>query len=129
MRPDRSEASTPAPPRDPRDEPDQKVILIHPQAPAYPGYGQACNGCGLCCLWRPCPLGVAITRRVRGPCRALVWSPLSNAYRCGLLTSPRSFVRWLPARLVQRIARRWIAAGAGCDAQLRRQDVNPDSRR
>ncbi|MEI6025151.1 MAG: hypothetical protein WCT47_00435 [Betaproteobacteria bacterium] len=104
-------------------------MLIHKQAPAYPGYGQACNGCGLCCLWRPCPLGVAITRKVRGPCRALVWSPLSHAYRCGLLTSPRRFVRWLPASLVQRVARRWIAAGAGCDAELQRLDAEPQSER
>jgi hypothetical protein len=74
-------------------------------------------------------LGVAITHKVRGPCRALVWSPLSLGYRCGVLTSPRRFVRWLPVQLVQRIARRWIAAGTGCDAELRRLDVDPDGKR
>lgn len=98
---------------------DQKVILVHPLAPSHPGIGQACNGCGLCCLWQPCPVGMVVTGRVRGACRALVWSDSQGAYRCGLLQTPERFVHWLPADLVRRLARRWIAAGVGCDAPLR----------
>ena len=63
---------------------------------------------------------MAVTRQVHGPCPALLWKSEDRAYRCGLLTSPEKHVRWLPRSLVQRLARRWIAAGTGCDAPLER---------
>lgn len=100
-----------------------RVVLIHPLAPPAPGFGQPCNGCGLCCLMEPCPVGIAVTRRRTGPCEALIWGSEAAAYRCGVLSAPGQFVPWLPARLVQRLARRWIAAGAGCDARLERLDA------
>ena len=34
------------------------VIHLHPSAPPKPAEGAACNGCGVCCAWQPCPLGV-----------------------------------------------------------------------
>jgi hypothetical protein len=92
------------------------VILLHPDAPAKPAAGQACNGCGVCCAWQPCPLGMLLSRRRRGACRALQWA--SGQYRCGVLAAPQAHVRWLPAALVRRLARRWIGAGRGCDADL-----------
>ena len=52
-----------------------RVIQIHPEAPRKPSYGLPCNGCGVCCLDEPCPVGVVVSRRRRGPCLALHWQP------------------------------------------------------
>ncbi len=100
------------------------VIHIHPQAPPKPALGAPCNGCGLCCLVAPCPVGMLISRRRTGACDALVWSDEGGCYRCGLLVDPGRVVgwRWLhwgPVRwLWLRWARRVIAAGKGCDATV-----------
>lgn len=87
-----------------------RVILLHPDAPPKPAAGAACNGCGVCCAWSPCPLGLLLTRRRGTACRALEWR--QGSYRCGVMTGSR--LRWLPRAWV----RRWIAAGIGCDAAL-----------
>ena len=107
---------------DPPQQDPARVVWIHPQAPQPPGFGQPCNGCGLCCLTQPCPLGMFIGRTTQGPCSALIWSEGAGAYRCGVLASPSQFVPWLPAGLVRGLARRWISAGSGCDAPLARDD-------
>lgn len=101
----------------------RRVVQIHPLAPHPPGLGSPCNGCGLCCLAEPCPVGMVVTRARKGPCGALVWSDEARAYRCGLLVSPGRFVSWLPEPWVRALARRWIAAGTGCDAPLERLNV------
>lgn len=72
-------------------------------------------------------MGVAITRKTLGPCRALDWSAEQAVYRCGLLTSPHTFVPWLPQAVVRRVARRWIAADTRCDANLERADSKPEN--
>lgn len=101
-----------------------QVIHIHPEAPPKPVLGAPCNGCGVCCLVEPCPVGMLISRRRTGACDALVWSPEDTAYRCGLLVAPERFtggrlLRWGPLRrLWLRWARRVIAAGQGCDADF-----------
>jgi hypothetical protein len=83
-----------------------QIIRVHADAPLKPRLGDACNGCGVCCLAEPCPLGVLVSLRLRGPCRALRWDDATRRYRCGLAhRSP-----WA------RLARRLIAAGAGCDS-------------
>ncbi|MCE4536103.1 hypothetical protein LXT12_02360 [Pelomonas sp. P7] len=91
----------------------RRVIHIHPEAPPKPAPGQPCNGCGVCCLAEPCPLGVVLSRRLRGACVALRWD--GARYLCGALTAQPSglFGRW-----GLRLVRRWIAAGAGCDCSL-----------
>ena len=97
------------------------MIHLHVDAPAKPAEGDACNGCGLCCAAEPCPLGVLVSRRRRGACRALQWSDSAGRYHCGLVSAPASVLPWLPATLapwVARLARRWIAAATGCDATL-----------
>ena len=101
----------------------QRVVMIHPDAPGYPGFGRSCNGCGLCCLAAPCPMGMLVTGKRKGPCDALVWSMSASEYRCGLILKPRDFVPVLPERLVRALVHRWIAAGAGCDAHLERLDI------
>jgi hypothetical protein len=84
------------------------VIRIHAQAPAKPAWGEPCNGCGVCCLSEPCPVGVLVSWRRRGACAALHWDAGAERYRCGLLDPARP---WRSA-----IVRRWIAAGRGCDS-------------
>lgn len=95
-----------------------RVILLHVDAPAKPATGMACNGCGLCCAAEPCPLGMLLSRRRRGACKALQWHEGGGHYRCGVLMAPRRWLPWLPARWAQGLTRRWIAAGRGCDAEL-----------
>ena len=94
------------------DKPTQ-VIQIHPDAPPKPALGQPCNGCGVCCLAEPCPLGVILSRRLKGACVALRWD--GARYECGALTAQPS---GLVGRVGGWLVRRWIAAGAGCDCSL-----------
>lgn len=91
---------------------------MRPEAPLKPAVGQPCNGCGVCCLFEPCPLGVVLSRRRRGACVALQWDNAASNYRCGALADPGRHLGWLPAGWARRLIRRWIAAGQGCDADL-----------
>jgi len=90
-----------------------RIIQIHPDAPPKPAFGQACNGCGVCCLVEPCPLGVVLSRRLKAACVAVSWD--GARYVCGALPAqPSGFIGKLGGWLVKR----WIAAGAGCDCSL-----------
>ena len=82
------------------------VIRIHAHAPPKPVWSAACNGCGVCCLSEPCPVGSVLSLRRRGACRVLQWDETAARYRCGLMG--HSLLRPLVAR--------WIAAGQGCDS-------------
>ena len=112
-----------------------RVIHIHPEAPRKPPEGAPCNGCGVCCLAEPCPLGVLLSGRRTGACDALRWSDESQVgqaggnYRCGALSEPQDVLaRRLPralrallpglTRALPRLAKRWISAGSGCDCSL-----------
>jgi hypothetical protein len=110
-------------------QPSIQVIHIHPQAPIKPEWGVACNGCGVCCLSEPCPLGVVLSRRRRGACSAVQWNEALGLYRCGAIVAPRQVIEvglaphwfWLGrplAWVLGRLARRWIAAGVGCDSSV-----------
>lgn len=98
-----------------------QVIHVHPAAPPKPPEGAACNGCGVCCLAEPCPLGMLLSGRRSGACRALRWDDGAARYLCGAMTQPDQVLgtrwRWL-APALRRLAGRWIAAGAGCDASM-----------
>ena len=105
------------------------TIEIHPLAPPKAVVGEACNGCGVCCLYAPCPLGMVLSRRRSGACAALRWDAELAQYRCGAIAAPREVLaqampRWLRglapmlAPLLRRLGRRWIAAGIGCDSSL-----------
>lgn len=105
----------------------RRVIQLHLQSPPKPAAGAACNGCGVCCAAEPCPVGMLVSRRRHGACTALVWQDDEPAtagaapglrtgrYRCGLLVSRAPT---LAGRLADRLARRLIAAGQGCDCDL-----------
>jgi hypothetical protein len=95
-----------------------QVIYLRARAPAKPALAQACNGCGVCCAYQPCPLGMVLSRRRTGACAALEWHAQSRHYRCGALANPGRWLRWLPRTWAQRWARRWISAGSGCDSDL-----------
>jgi hypothetical protein len=98
-----------------------QIIHLHPDAPAKPGTGQACNGCGVCCAAEPCPLGVLVSGRRHGACKALLWSEAEGRYRCGMVSAPGQVLPWLPRVLhgpVRRGTLRWISAASGCDATL-----------
>ena len=97
------------------------VIHLRAEAPAKPAAGAACNGCGVCCAWQPCPLGVLVSGRRHGACTALRWDETDQHYRCAMVQAPESAWPALPPLLrpaLQRLAQRWIAAGAGCDCDL-----------
>ena len=97
----------------------QRTVTIHPDAPIKPAPGQACNGCGVCCLAEPCPAGMVVSRRRHGACTALRWDEAQSRYRCGLIDAPEQLIapRWL-ARLAAHWVPRWIAAGQGCDCDF-----------
>lgn len=101
--------------------PGSPVIWIEPAAPAKPPEGAPCNGCGLCCLAEPCPLGMLVSRRRTGACVALRWSTADGRYLCGMVADPGAVTGWnrpWAVRWQKALARRWIAAGVGCDARL-----------
>ncbi len=95
-----------------------RVILLQAGAPPKPTVGADCNGCGVCCAAEPCPLGVLLSGRRHGACRALLWRSEEQRYRCGAVAAPQRFVPVLPAAWTRRLARRWIAAARGCDCSL-----------
>ena len=104
-------------------------ILIHPDAPSKPAQGASCNGCGVCCLMEPCPLGVLLSRRRSGACVAVRWSDPLRQYRCGALSEPKDILlSVMPWPFLARApglswalalaAGRWIAINQGCDSNV-----------
>ena len=113
-----------------------QVIHVHPGAPAKPPVGTTCNGCGVCCLVEPCPLGAILSRSRHGACAALRWRDDAGRYLCGALTAPGEVLQqtlpgwpgWVHRglkSLLGRLAARWISAGTGCDCVLEPQ--RPDN--
>lgn len=109
------------------------TVHIEREAPPKPDLGAPCNGCGVCCLMEPCPLGVLLSGRRSGACIALRWQPTSLQYRCGAITQAQEVLRArlpafahaavpLLAALQARLARRSVAAGVGCDCDVPRPD-------
>lgn len=75
-----------------------------------------------------------LSRKRQGACDALRWSAIDNLYRCGAIAVPHQVaaqalptaMRWMaPAigGLLGLLARRWIAAGIGCDSSLVAESV------
>lgn len=99
----------------------QLTIPIHAEAPAKPAWGAGCNGCGVCCLSEPCPVGMVLSRRTQGACIAVQWNDAQQHYQCGMVTQPELWFP-LPWRwshdLMSRLSRRWISAGKGCDCDI-----------
>ena len=60
-----------------------------------------------------------------GPCKALRWREVEARYVCGAIVDPATvlpgWLQWtgMPiAKLLPRLALRWVAAGQGCDSSL-----------
>lgn len=117
------------------------IVHIYPEAAAKPALGAPCNGCGVCCLLEPCPLGLLLCGRRTGACAVLRWQAELRQYRCGAISMPDAVLqdrlprvlRWLSAalaRILARWARRWVAAGVGCDcdAEVAGADLPADVR-
>jgi hypothetical protein len=107
----------------------RQIILIHPNAPTKPPAGAPCNGCGVCCLLEPCPLGAVLCGRRHGACVAVRWQSEAAQYRCGALCAPVEVLQQVLPRSLRRLAtglapglarlaQRWIAVGQGCDSSL-----------
>ena len=105
------------------------TIRIEPLAPAKPSWGAPCNGCGICCLVQPCPVGMVLSATRQGACEALHWDAQRASYRCGALVRPAEVLREVLPRplrslsgalapLLSAIARRSIAVGVGCDCDF-----------
>ena len=97
----------------------QQIIHLRDTAPAKPAMGQACNGCGVCCLAEPCPLGRLLSGHRQGACIALRWVAGGQRYQCGAVTDPQGVWPRLPGAalpLAKRLALRWISAARGCDS-------------
>lgn len=118
----------PPPPSPPGSEAGVAVFWRPAGAPTKPAEGAPCNGCGLCCLAQPCPLGMLLSRRRTGACVALRWSEPDQRYWCGAVSDPADVTGWTrpwAVRALSALARRWIASGVGCDARLDVQPVPP----
>ena len=107
----------------------ERTISIHPLAPVKVPQGAACNGCGVCCVFEPCPVGIVLTGKRTGACAVLHWDEALGQYRCGAIVATRedlarhlhNRMRWLAPLLgpvMRRLGPRWIAAGDGCDSSL-----------
>ncbi|AVO41655.1 hypothetical protein [Simplicispira suum] len=108
--------------------PETRTVWLQSAAPSKPPLGQPCNGCGLCCLSVPCPLGMVVSRRRTGACAALRWDAAAARYRCALVSDPADATGWRSPwllRAVSALARRQIAAGSGCDAEI--EAIHPDA--
>jgi len=100
-------------PRDDTGTTAQRVVR-EAAAPDKPALGAPCNGCGICCLAEPCPVGMLVTRRRRGACALLRWRAEQGRYVCALL-EPRPHVPWW-RRPGRALLRRWLAIDRGCDS-------------
>lgn len=104
------------------------VVQSEPGAPDKPAVGAPCNGCGVCCLAEPCPLGILLSGRRTGACAALVFSAEEQRYRCGALTQPERWGGAVGGPLLAVVARRWISAGTGCDCDAEVSSPEEDAR-
>lgn len=77
-------------------------------SPKYPGFGSACNGCGLCCLNAPCPLSKKYQLWSRSGCRALRRE--DERYRCSALEQPALFGITEPGRALEML----VGGALGC---------------
>ena len=105
------------------------IVHIYPEAAPKPLPGAPCNGCGVCCLLEPCPLGVLLSGKWTGACLGLRWHADLRQYRCGAISQPQAvlndrlpnclqFLSSAVGWVLRRFAHRWVAAGMECDCHV-----------
>lgn len=98
----------------------QQIIILNAHAPKKPDVGVPCNGCGVCCAAEPCPPAQLLLKApLQEPCPALEWEEAQQQYRCGLLSQPNHYLRWLPhalSSIAKPVIRTMIHANQGCDS-------------
>lgn len=99
-------------------EPDIKPPM---SAPAYPGMGNPCNGCGQCCVIYPCALARDLAGVREGPCPILMRE--GDIWRCGLTIEPHRFVVGLAGKpfadkALAPLLAEALGIGRGCDAEI-----------
>jgi len=93
------------------------VITIH--SLLKPRKGDACNGCGACCIAEPCALAREILGATKGRCPALE-TDAERSY-CGIVRRPAHYMfgEDAPASESGQVSALFASAlglGAGCDA-------------
>ena len=86
--------------------------------PRKPKCGDACNGCGVCCIAEPCASAVEFIGATEGPCPALEFE--DGRYWCGMVRHPAKYLGepekpWAD-KILGGIYAEMIAVGHGCDA-------------
>jgi hypothetical protein len=81
--------------------------LVEMSLPNKPRYGEACNGCGLCCAIQLCPVAEIMFEGASAPCPALKMAPDGSRTYCQLVAIEKEFGL---APLVQKV----LGIGNGC---------------
>src|SRR5688572_761579 len=104
----------------------------------FPGHGNPCNGCGLCCLASLCMVASAVFSgeetvddEMQGPCPALELE--GGRYYCGFMRSPAQY-RPIQSAMFGEAAlssamKYMMGAGKGCDLELGGFPINEEHRR
>ena len=92
------------------------------EAPPKPNFGEACNGCGVCCIAVPCSLARDFVGAFEGPCPALEHE--DGRYWCGLVRNPHKHMIGIKDKpwgdeVIRDILMASGAFGIGCDSVLR----------
>lgn len=99
--------------------------------PLKPKEGDACNGCGLCCIAERCSFSELMFGDKPEPCPALVWGDFPTRAYCGLVVEPDQYVDraisvgLLPSKIegvildgtaLSMFVELMLGVGRGCDA-------------
>jgi hypothetical protein len=78
-------------------------------SPTKPKFGEACNGCGLCCQFELCAHAIKALGNIPAPCPALLWR---NGRSSCLLVETADTMGPAESAFI----RLTLGVGAGCDA-------------
>ena len=88
--------------------------------PDYPGLGQKCNGCGMCCMLTVCQIGETITGITEGPCPLLLYGKQDKRFICGALTKESKKI--IGQETVSAFSSA-LGIGRGCDSEILEQEA------
>ena len=93
-----------------------RITHLPPVILQRPRYGEACNGCGLCCSLEPCGIAKARHGDIPGPCPELVYD--AGRYRCRLvlMETLATEMGLIPGEF-QALVTEALGIGKGCDSE------------